>query len=150
MDDSIFNRRLEDQLCFRLYRASNGLGKIYTRALKPFGLTFSQYLVLLALWDKEDVPVTNIGSRTGMGIGTLNPILNRMEEHGWIIKTPHLSDKRTILISLASQSKETKKKINDSVLEELKECHLEGLDLLGLMQQLQLLQKQLDKVNNEE
>lgn len=150
MDDSIFDRRLEDQLCFRLYRASSGLGKMYTRALKPFGLTFSQYLVLLALWDKENVPVTDIGSRTGMGMGTLNPILKRMEEHGWVIKRAHHSDKRTILISLAEQANESKKKINYSILEELEKCHFEGLDLRALMQQLQLLQKQMDQINSEE
>lgn len=149
MDESIFNRRLEDQLCFQLYRASNGLGRIYTRALKPFGLTFSQYLVLLALCEEEDITVTNIGLLTGMVIGTLNPILNRMEEHGWIIKTPYIEDKRMTLISMTNQAHETKPRINNSILREMKECHLEELDILTLMQQLKLLQKQLDKVNDE-
>jgi len=81
MDESIFDRRLDDQLCFRLYRASSGISKMYSQALQPFELTFSQYLVLLALWDNEGVAISDIGARTGMGIGTLNPILKRQDAH---------------------------------------------------------------------
>lgn len=149
MDEALFDRPLEDQLCFRLYRASNGLGKMYTRALQPFQLTFSQYLVLLALWDKEHVVASEIGKRTGMGIGTLNPILKRLEDHGWIQKTPHESDKRATLISLTDKANSSKSDINRSILEELKECHLEGINLLELMRQLQLLQGQMDIVNRQ-
>ncbi|WP_373751443.1 MarR family winged helix-turn-helix transcriptional regulator [Jeotgalibaca porci] len=86
MDESIFDRQLDEQLCFRLYRASNGINKMYGRALKIFQLTFPQYLVLLALWDNDGLPITTIGSQVGMGIGTLNPILKRMTEHDWIEK----------------------------------------------------------------
>lgn len=149
MDESIFDRRLEEQLCFRLYRASNGLSKMYSRALRPFGLTFPQYLVLLALWDKEGVPVTDIGDRTGMGIGTLNPILKRMEANEWITKVHHASDKRTIVISLGEKAGQAKRQINHAILEELKGCRFEGMDLFGLMKQLELLQQQLETISNQ-
>ena len=112
MDDSIFDRRLEDQLCFRLYRASSELGKLYSQALQPFGLTFSQYLVLLALWDKDGVAVTDIGSRTGMGIGTLNPILKRMTEHGWVEKKTHDTDQRATLGLVDAQATNKKPAID--------------------------------------
>lgn len=148
MDESLFDRRLEQQLCFVLYRASNSLGKMYTRALRQFGLTFSQYLVLLALWDKEGVPMSDIGSRTGMGIGTLNPILTRMGEHGWIQRIPAETDRRTILIRLNEKAKASKQAINQSILRELEGCSFEGMKPLELMKQLHLLQIQLDALES--
>lgn len=149
MDESLFDRGLNEQLCFLLYRASNGLSKMYSRALHPFRLTFSQYLVLLALWDKDGVPVSDIGARTGMGIGTLNPILKRMEEHGWIQKAPHESDKRTILVFLAPKANKTKHDLNLSILQELKECRFEDMNIGELMKQLYLLQQKLDMLNSK-
>ena len=148
MDDSIFDRRLEDQLCFRLYRASSELGKLYSQALQPFGLTFSQYLVLLALWDKDGVAVTDIGSRTGMGIGTLNPILKRMTEHGWVEKKTHDTDKRASLVFVTEQATNEKPAINLSILKQLEGFQLMDLDIIGLMDQLETLQQQLEKVND--
>ncbi|APZ49555.1 hypothetical protein BW721_07650 [Jeotgalibaca sp. PTS2502] len=148
MDDSIFDRRLEDQLCFRLYRASSELGKLYSQALQPFGITFSQYLVLLALWDKDGVAVTDIGSRTGMGIGTLNPILKRMTEHGWVEKKTHDTDKRATLVFVTEQATNEKPAINLSILKQLEGFQLMELDIIGLMDQLETLQQQLKKVND--
>lgn len=148
MDDSIFDRRLEDQLCFRLYRASSELGKLYSQALQPFGITFSQYLVLLALWDKDGVAVTDIGSRTGMGIGTLNPILKRMTEHGWVEKKTHDTDKRATLVFVTEQATNEKPAINLSILKQLEGFQLMDLDIIGLMDQLETLQHQLKKVND--
>lgn len=144
MDESIFDRRLDEQLCFRLYRASSGINKMYARALHTFKLTFPQYLVLLALWDSDGVAITDIGIRTGMGIGTLNPILKRMEQHGWVQKKPHPTDKRTMLIFLSAQAKQAKQAINRAILKQLEGCNLEGLNLPELMVQLGQLQERLD------
>lgn len=148
MNESMFDRRLDEQLCFRLYRASSGMSKMYSQALQPFGLTFSQYLVLLALWDAAGVPITDLGQRTGMGIGTLNPMLNRMEAHGWVDKRPLESDRRTVLVYLTEKANEHKSAINRSILDQLKECHFEGMDLGELMKQLGLLQEQLDSITS--
>lgn len=149
MDESIFDRQLDEQLCFRLYRASNGINKMYGRALKIFQLTFPQYLVLLALWDNDGLPITTIGSQVGMGIGTLNPILKRMTEHDWIEKKQHPTDKRTMLISLSAKAKATKQQINQAILKELTSCDFEGMDLPELMAQLTNLQNRLDTINQK-
>ena len=147
MDESIFERQLDEQLCFRLYRASNGINKMYGRALKIFQLTFPQYLVLLALWDNDGLPITTIGSQTGMGIGTLNPILKRMAENEWIEKKQHPTDKRTMLIFLSAKAKATKQQINQAILKELTSCDFEGMDLPELMAHLTNLQNRLDTIN---
>lgn len=149
MDESIFDRQLDEQLCFRLYRASNGINKMYGRALKIFQLTFPQYLVLLALWDNDGLPITTIGSQVGMGIGTLNPILKRMTEHDWIEKKQHPTDKRTMLIFLSAKAKATKQQINQAILKELTSCDFEGMDLPELMAQLTDLQNRLDTINQK-
>lgn len=149
MDESIFDRQLDEQLCFRLYRASNGINKMYGRALKIFQLTFPQYLVLLALWDNDGLPITTIGSRVGMGIGTLNPILKRMTEHDWIEKQQHPTDKRTMLIFLSVKAQTAKQQINQAILKELVSCDFVGMDLPELMAQLANLQNRLDTINQK-
>ena len=149
MDETIFDRSLDEQLCFRLYRASSGIGKLYTQALLPVGLTFSQYLVLLALWDEDRVAISDIGSRTGMGIGSLNPMLKLMEANGWLKRQTHETDKRTVLIFLTDKANEQKPVINQSILTHLTACNFEGMDLLELMKQLALLQNQLVAINTK-
>lgn len=147
MNESHFERRLDQQLCFRLYRASNGISKLYAHALLPVELTFPQYLVLLALWDHDGVATSDIGQRTGMGIGTLNPILKRLTDNGWAKRQTHESDKRTMLIFLTAKALEQKTVINQLILKELATVNFEKMDLLELMKQLGLLQTQLDAMN---
>lgn len=147
MNESHFERRLDQQLCFRLYRASNGISKLYAHALLPVELTFPQYLVLLALWDHDGVAISDIGQRTGMGIGTLNPILKRLTDNGWVKRQTHESDKRTMLIFLTAKALEQKTVINQLILKELATVNFEEMDLLELMKQLGLLQTQLDAMN---
>ncbi|WP_373755309.1 MarR family transcriptional regulator, partial [Jeotgalibaca porci] len=88
-----------------------------------------------------------IGSQTGMGIGTLNPILKRMAENEWIEKSQHPTDKRTMLISLSAKAKESKQPINQAILAEMISCNFEGMDLPELMLQLANLQQRLDTIN---
>ncbi|SFE40917.1 MarR family winged helix-turn-helix transcriptional regulator [Trichococcus pasteurii] len=147
MEESIFDRPLEDQLCFEVYRAANGFGKMYNRALKDFHLTFPQYLVLLALWDEDNILIKHIGDRLGMGIGTLNPILNRLEKQGWLTKEPSLLDKRATIVSLSEKGVTSKKVIHLAILAEVNECDLEGVDGLFLMKQLKLLNNAMERTD---
>ncbi|MPM85749.1 hypothetical protein SDC9_132830 [bioreactor metagenome] len=147
MEESIFDRPLEDQLCFEVYRAANGFGKMYNRALKDFHLTFPQYLVLLALWDEDNILIKHIGDRLGMGIGTLNPILNRLEKQGWLTKEPSLLDKRATIVSLSEKGVTSKKAIHLAILAEVNDCDLEGVDGLFLMKQLKLLNNAMERTD---
>ncbi len=147
MEESIFERRLEDQLCFEVYRAANGFGKLYNRALKEFHLTFPQYLVLLALWDDDTILIKQIGERLGMGIGTLNPILNRLEKQGWLTKEPSLLDRRATIVSLSEKGVASKGAIHSAILSEVNACNLEGIDGLFLMKQLKMLNKAMGGID---
>jgi MarR family transcriptional regulator, organic hydroperoxide resistance regulator len=114
---------------------------MYGRALKPFQLTFPQYLVLLALWDADGVLIKNIGERLGMGIGTLNPIMTRLEKQDWIKKTPSLGDKRSVIVSLTEKGKRSKRDIALSILKEISICNFTGIEGETLMKQLKILNR---------
>lgn len=145
MDESIFDRSLEDQLCFEVYKAANGLSKLYKRALKPFELTFPQYLVLLALWEDDSVYVKDISERLGMSIGTLNPILNRLSDHGWIMKETSLNDKRAVVVTLTEKSKNEKRAISLSILKEVMQCNRIDVDGDQLIENLKEINSELDR-----
>lgn len=128
MDESIFERSLENQLCFEVYKAANGFSKLYKRALKPFNLTFPQYLVLLALWEGDDIFVKVISERLGMTIGTLNPILNRLTSQGWAVKSPSSEDKRATVVTLTEKAYKEKRAISLSILHEVVQCNQLDMD----------------------
>ncbi|CAM5704279.1 hypothetical protein SBADM41S_10838 [Streptomyces badius] len=71
--------RLDHQVCFLLHAASRAFGGYYRRALKDLGLTYSQYLVMLVLWEQGPQPVKAIGQRLHLDSGTLSPLLKRLE-----------------------------------------------------------------------
>lgn len=91
-------------LCFALYSASLAMTKLYQSRLKPLGLTYPQYLVLLALWQTDNVTVSDIGARVCLDSGTLSQLLKRLEASGLIARKRDLGgDERRVLISLTEQ-----------------------------------------------
>ena len=96
-------------LCFALYSASLAMTKLYQSRLKPLGLTYPQYLVLLALWEKDNVTVSEIGARVQLDSGTLSQLLKRLEESGLISRRRDVGrDERKVLISLTEQGEALK------------------------------------------
>ena len=74
--------KLDNQLCFPLYAAARNVTGMYTPWLKPLGLTYTQYIVFLVLWEKDGVSVTEIGEKLMLDNGTLSPLLKKMEQAG--------------------------------------------------------------------
>lgn len=146
MDEEIFDRKLENQLCFEVYKAANGFSKMYGRALSPYKLTFPQYLVLLALWDENFVNIKSIQQRLGISIGTLNPILTKLEAQNWINKETSQNDKRASVISLTKKANVNKKNISNNILKEIVQCNLEGINEKELLQYLKNLNQEFTKL----
>lgn len=94
--------RLDGQLCFALYSTSLAMSKLYRKLLRQLGLTYSQYLVMMVLWEKNDLTVSDIGSRLFLDSATLTPLLKRMEQAGLITRTRAASDERQVLIALTA------------------------------------------------
>ena len=95
--------RLDQQLCFAVYSAAHAFNRFYRPLLGQLGLTYPQYLVMLVLWEHDDVPVKDIGERLFLDSGTLTPLLKRLEAAGLIKRTRSKDDERQVLIALTAQ-----------------------------------------------
>jgi MarR family transcriptional regulator, organic hydroperoxide resistance regulator len=94
---------LENQLCFTIYACSREITKLYQPYLDTIGVTYSQYLVLLVLWEKEQCTVKEIGEALFLDSGTLTPLLKRLQAAGLIVRERSLQDERKVLISLTEK-----------------------------------------------
>lgn len=90
--------RLDAQLCFPLYAASNLVVRAYRPLLEPLGLTYPQYIALLALWEAGALTVKALGARLLLDSGTLSPLLARLEQRGLVARAPHPTDRRQVLV----------------------------------------------------
>jgi len=96
---------LDNQLCFALYSTSLTMTKVYKPLLDKLGVTYSQYVVLLALWEKDNVTVSELGDRVYLDSGTLTPLLKRLEGLGLIHRNRSMEDERRVLIDLTSKGR---------------------------------------------
>lgn len=97
---------LDDQLCFALYVSSKELIRRYKPFLEPIGLTYTGYITMLALWERDNVPVNVLGERLTLDSGTLTPLLKKIEKLGYIERNRSRDDERTVIISLTRKGKE--------------------------------------------
>ncbi len=97
--------RLQNQLCFPLYAAARSVTNLYTPHLKPLGLTYTQYLVLLVLWERDGITVGEICEKLMLDNGTLSPLLKKMEQAGQVIRQRSHEDERVVVISLTEAGK---------------------------------------------
>lgn len=93
---------LDQQLCFPLYAATNLLTRVYRPVLEPLGLTYSQYLVMLALWKRSPASVGELGECLHLENGTLTPLLKRMQQAGFIDRRRDPQDERRVLVALTA------------------------------------------------
>lgn len=97
---------LDRQVCFPLYAASNLLNRLYKPILSGLGLTYPQYLVMLALWKKAPQTVGSLGEMLYLDSGTLTPLLKRMERAGLVDRTRDTRDERRVLIGLSQKGRD--------------------------------------------
>ncbi|VEC01030.1 Organic hydroperoxide resistance transcriptional regulator [Cedecea lapagei] len=109
---------LDNQLCFALYSANLAVNKLYRQLLAPLQLTYPQYLVMLVLWEQDDVTVSQIGERLFLDSATLTPLLKRLESAGLLLRQRSREDERQVAVTLTPQGKTLQEKaqsIPDSV-----------------------------------
>ena len=92
--------KLNNQLCFPLYAAARSVTNLYTPWLKPLGLTYTQYIVLLVLWEHDGISVSEIGEKLMLYNGTLSPLLKKMEQADWVERRRSTEDDRVVIITL--------------------------------------------------
>ncbi|MGE8658519.1 MAG: MarR family winged helix-turn-helix transcriptional regulator [Achromobacter sp.] len=103
---SAFNPLLLDsQLCFALYSTSLAMNKVYRKLLRGLDLTYPQYLVMLVLWERDEITVTDIGERLFLDSATLTPLLKRLEAAGLVTRTRAEEDERQVIVTLTKQGR---------------------------------------------
>lgn len=113
VDNYTETMRLEEQLCFPLYAAARNVTSLYTPWLKPLGLTYTQYLVFLVLWEKDGISVTDIGNKLMLDNGTLSPLLKKLEQAGYIKRRRSCLDDRVVEITLTDDGRALQEKAKD-------------------------------------
>ena len=87
-----------------------GVHKVYRKLLKALGLTYSQYLVMLVLWEQDDLTVSEIGARLFLDSPTLTPLLKRLEGAGLAVRNRSDTDERQVIVSLTAEGKRLRKR----------------------------------------
>lgn len=95
--------KLENQLCFPLYACSREVIKRYTPCLEKIGLTYTQYVTMLVLWEEKQLTVKELGKRLYLDSGTLTPLLKKLEAKGLVVRARSSRDERNLIVSLTQQ-----------------------------------------------
>ena len=104
---------LKNQLCFPLYACSRKIVSSYTPYLKPLGLTYTQYVVFMVLWEKENVTVGQLGSTLHLDAGTLTPLLKNLEKEGYVTRQRSKEDERVTVVSITQKGNALKEQCKD-------------------------------------
>ncbi|PTM88821.1 DNA-binding MarR family transcriptional regulator [Dietzia psychralcaliphila] len=114
--------RLDQQVCFALYAASRASTAAYREALADAGLTYPQYLVMLALWEQDGLTIRQLGERMLLDSGTLSPLISRMEAAGLVARNREARDARSVTVALTDAGHELREeagRIQCALLEKL-------------------------------
>jgi MarR family transcriptional regulator, organic hydroperoxide resistance regulator len=135
--------QLDQQLCFALYSASLAMSKRYKPLLDPLGLTYPQYVVMLALWESDDVTVNALGERVGLDSGTLTPLLKRLENGGLLLRQRDAEDERRVRVTLSAAGRALREQAQPIPGCVLKATGLNVSEVKDLTQQLQALRERI-------
>jgi MarR family transcriptional regulator, organic hydroperoxide resistance regulator len=108
MSDQDDYLKLDNQVCFALYSASNAMSRAYQPLLKALDLTYLQYIVMMVLWEEKEINVKALGAKTHLDSGTLTPLLKRLEVKGYVLRTRSIEDERVRVITLTPAGVELK------------------------------------------
>ena len=104
---------LKNQLCFPMYACGRKIVAAYTPYLKPLGLTYTQYVVFMVLWEKESVNVGQLGSILHLDAGTLTPLLKTLEKEGYVTRNRSKEDERVTIVTITKKGNDLKEKCKD-------------------------------------
>lgn len=107
MKDSL---KLENQFCFAVYALSREITKVYRPLLDQLGLTYTQYLVMIVLWEQDGIALKELGKSLDLDSGTLTPLLKKLENEGLIIRKRDFRDERNLIIHLTKQGQSLMKR----------------------------------------
>jgi DNA-binding MarR family transcriptional regulator len=134
---------LDDQLCFALYSTGLAMNKVYRKLLRKLDLTYPQYLVMLVLWERDGISVSDIGARLFLDSATLTPLLKRLEAAGLVTRTRSSQDERQVVVGLTDAGRALA--TDAAAIQQQAQCAAACApgDLLALKRQLETLRMKL-------
>ncbi|MEZ9157833.1 MarR family winged helix-turn-helix transcriptional regulator [Vibrio lentus] len=145
MSDQDDYLKLDNQVCFALYSASNAMSRAYQPLLKALDLTYLQYIVMMVLWEEKEINVKALGAKTHLDSGTLTPLLKRLEMKGYVLRTRSAEDERVRVITLTSAGVELKEQAQTVPVEMLCLSKMNEDELKSLKAQCEQLLGNLTK-----
>jgi DNA-binding MarR family transcriptional regulator len=145
MSDQDDYLKLDNQVCFALYSASNAMSRAYQPLLKALDLTYLQYIVMMVLWEEKEINVKALGAKTHLDSGTLTPLLKRLEVKGYVLRTRSIEDERVRVITLTPAGVELKEQAQTVPVEMLCLSQMNEDELKSLKDQCEQLLGNLTK-----
>ncbi len=130
------NLRLDDQLCFALYAASNAVTRAYRPLLEAIGLTYPQYLVMMVLWEEDEQPVNEIATRLELASHAISPIIARLEAAELVTRSRVHPDRRVVTVGLTPSGAELESAASAAQADVVSQTRLCGEELNGLREHL--------------
>ena len=121
MEEKNDNLKLENQLCFPLYACSKEIVRRYKPLLDKLDLTYTQYIVMMVMWEQKQINVTSLGKLLYLDSGTLTPLLKKLESKGYISRTRDKKDERNVIITIETKGIKLKEKAKN-IPEEIGKC----------------------------
>jgi DNA-binding MarR family transcriptional regulator len=138
--------KLDVQLCFPLYAATRAVTRAYTDLLDESGLTYPQYLTMLALWEAPDpLTVGELGKRLRLDSGTLTPLLKRLEAAGHVVRRRDTEDERRVLLEVTPQGRKLRDQVAGVPIRLAEDMGLSLKDAKELRRLLRSLLENLDE-----
>ncbi|MEZ8614257.1 MarR family winged helix-turn-helix transcriptional regulator [Vibrio splendidus] len=145
MSDQDDYLKLDNQVCFALYSASNAMSRAYQPLLKALDLTYLQYIVMMVLWEEKEINVKALGAKTHLDSGTLTPLLKRLEVKDYVLRTRSIEDERVRVITLTPSGVELKEQAQTVPIEMLCLSKMDEDELKSLKAQCEQLLGNLTK-----
>jgi DNA-binding MarR family transcriptional regulator len=142
------NLKLENQLCFPVYAASRLITREYQPYLDKLGITYPQYLVLMILWEEDNIAVNDIAKKLILNTNTITPLLKRMENEGILKRKRSKEDERKVIVQLTEKAQNLKKQaalIPEELANHLLQSDLKTEDLIKLKDNLNSIIRFLSK-----
>lgn len=130
------NLRLDDQLCFALYAATNAVTRAYRPLLEAVGLTYPQYLVMMVLWERDSQPIHEIAARLNLASHAVTPIVHRLESAGLVTRDRVSADGRVVTVSLTPEGTRAESGASAAQSTVVDQTRLCGTELTGLRDDL--------------
>ena len=139
------NLRLEHQLCFALYAATNAITRTYRGKLSRVGLTYPQYLVMMVLWGQDAISVKEIAQRLQLDSATITPLLKRLESMGYVRRSRSSDDERVVLVTLTQDGDEIQAQVAKLQSEVECQTRLDQAEFFALRARLHRLAETLNQ-----